>query len=53
MLGERRAVSERSHVAMLETDTGTLVSKPHGNTQVNRNGFDGGGSCILSVAFIG
>ena len=28
MLGEKRAESERSHVAPLETDAGTLAGKP-------------------------
>ena len=39
MLGERRAESERSHVALLDTDTGTLSGKPlsNGDTQIARN----------------
>ena len=37
----KKAESERSHVALLETDTGTLPGKPQprGNTQINGNGL--------------
>ena len=43
MLGERKAESERSHVAPPETDARqNLVSKPQpcGDTQINRNGLN-------------
>ena len=41
MLGEKRAKSERSHVAPPETEAGTLTGKPQpcGDIQINGNGF--------------
>ena len=38
---ERKAESERCHVAPPETESRTLAHKPqpHGNTKINRNGF--------------
>ena len=40
--GRKEAESERSHVAPLETDAGTLTGKlqPSGDTQINRNGLN-------------
>ena len=42
MVGERRAESERSHVAPLETGAGTLPSKPLpcGDTHINGDGLN-------------
>ena len=39
--GKKKAESERSHVAPLETDTRTLPGKPqpHGDIQINRDGL--------------
>ena len=39
--GRKKAESERSHVALPETDTGTLPGKPqpHGNKQTNGDGL--------------
>ena len=39
--GRKKMESVRSHVAPLETDTGTWPGKPqpHGNTQINRDGL--------------
>ena len=40
--GREKAESERSHVAVLETDARTLPGKPqsHGDTQINTNGLN-------------
>ena len=40
--GKKEAESERSHVALLETDARILPGKPQprGNTQISRNGLD-------------
>ena len=40
--GRKEAEAERSHGAPLETDAGTLASKPQprGNTQINRYGLN-------------
>ena len=42
MLGERRAKPERSYVAPTVRDARTLAvnPKPHGDTQINRDGLD-------------
>ena len=39
--GRKKAESVRSHVALPETDAGTLPGKPqpHGNTQINGYGL--------------
>ena len=39
--GRKRAESERCHVALIETDTGTLPGKlqSHGDTQINGDGL--------------
>ena len=40
--GRKEEESERSHAALLETDTRTLDSKPqpHGYTDIDRNGLN-------------